>query len=194
MAWNTAKTKQLLLDAAVEEFAEHGPQGARVDRIAACAGVNKERIYQYFGSKQRLFTAVLEAELAKVAADVPLTGEQATDLGEYAGRVFDYHCAHPHFLRLLAWEGLQDGRVEVAAEDERRAHYAEKVAAFAKAQAEGRIAGDVDPAHLLYAVFALVGWWFSVPQVVRMMMAGTPDDGPQARRAALVHMVRRLTA
>lgn len=194
MAWDTARTRRLLLEAAVEEFAEHGPQGARVDRVAARAGVNKERIYQYFGGKRQLFTAVLEAELAKVAAAVPLTADQMTDLGEYAGRVFDYHCAHPHFLRLLAWEGLEDGQAEVVAEGERAAHYAGKVASFAAAQKEGLITGDVDPVHLVYAVYALATWWFTAPQVVRMMTAGMADDGPQARRAGLVRMVRRLTA
>ncbi|GAA0820962.1 TetR family transcriptional regulator [Streptosporangium amethystogenes subsp. fukuiense] len=192
MAWDTAKTKQLLLDAAVQEFAEHGPQGARVDRVAARAGANKERIYQYFGNKERLFTAVLEAELAKVAAAVPLSVEQGADLGEYAGRVFDYHCAHPHFLRLLAWEGLQDGQVAVAAEDERTTHYADKVAALARAQASGAIGEDLDPAHLCYAVFALTTWWFSAPQIVRMLMAGVADDSTRSRREALVRMVRRL--
>ncbi|WP_030905321.1 TetR family transcriptional regulator [Streptosporangium amethystogenes] len=192
MAWDTAKTKQLLLDAAVQEFAEHGPQGARVDRVAARAGANKERIYQYFGNKERLFAAVLEAELAKVAAAVPLSADQGADLGEYAGRVFDYHCAHPHFLRLLAWEGLQDGQVPVAAEDERTTHYADKVAALARAQASGAIGDDLDPAYLSYAVFALTTWWFSAPQIVRMLMAGVADDSTRSRREALVHMVRRL--
>ncbi|WP_182873432.1 TetR family transcriptional regulator [Microbispora sp. H10670] len=193
MAWDTTRTRRLLLEAAVEEFAEHGPQGARVDRVAVRAGVNKERIYQYFGGKRQLFTAVLEAELAKVAAAVPLTGAHLTDLGEYAGRVFDYHCAHPHFLRLLTWEGLERGRAEVAAEDERAAHYAGKVAAFAAAQEEGLITGEADPAHLVYAVYALATWWFTAPQVVRMITAGVGGDGPEARRAGLVRLVRRLT-
>ncbi|MYW04883.1 helix-turn-helix domain-containing protein [Streptomyces sp. SID3343] len=53
MAWDTARTKQLLLDAAVEEFAEFGPAGARVAKIAKRAGVNQERIHQYFGNKPR---------------------------------------------------------------------------------------------------------------------------------------------
>jgi AcrR family transcriptional regulator len=44
MAWDTERTKALLLAAATEEFSEKGLAGARVDRIAAAAGVNKERI------------------------------------------------------------------------------------------------------------------------------------------------------
>lgn len=104
MAWDTARTKQKLLDAAVHEFSEHGPLGARVDRVASRAGVNKERIYQYFGSKQNLFSAVLEQEMIKLAAAVPLTPELAHDLGEFSGRIYDYHREYPHYLRLLLWE------------------------------------------------------------------------------------------
>ena len=63
MAWDTERTKRLLLDAATTEFSEHGLAGARVDRIAAAAGVNKERIYQYFGKKDDLFAAVLAHRL-----------------------------------------------------------------------------------------------------------------------------------
>ena len=45
MAWDTEATKAKILDAAVAEFAAHGPDGTTVDRISRRAGVNKERIY-----------------------------------------------------------------------------------------------------------------------------------------------------
>ena len=195
MAWDTAKTKQLLLEAAVEEFAEHGPQGARVDRIAKSAGVNKERIYSYFGSKDGLFTAVLESELAKVAEHAPLTPGQAADLGEYAGLLFDYQLAHPHFLRLLCWEGLHSGGGPVAGEAERTASYRGRLDGLARAQAAGTVPADLDPGLLLYAVFALSSWWFASPPVARMLLDGTPaGDTTAARRSALVDLVNRLTA
>ncbi|GAA2298526.1 TetR family transcriptional regulator [Nonomuraea roseoviolacea subsp. roseoviolacea] len=194
MAWDTARTRQLLLDAAVEEFAEHGPQGARVDRVAAKAGVNKERIYQYFGNKDQLFGAVLTQELERLAAAVPLDAAQAADLGQYAGRVFDYHSSHPHLVRLLHWEGLHSGDAEVPAEAARTAHYAGKVAALAAAQQEGTLTRVLPPADLVYAVIALAGWWFSTPQLARMIRAGAPDDGPAARREALIRLVRALVA
>ncbi|MFG2292177.1 TetR family transcriptional regulator [Streptomyces sp. NPDC048603] len=193
MAWDTARTKQLLLDAAVAEFAEHGPEGARVARVAERAGVNKERIYQYFGNKQKLFNAVLEAELEKAAAAVPLTDEQAADLGDYAGRIYDYHRAHPHFLRLKAWEGLmcQD---RLAAQGERSDHYAEKVAAVARARGTDAPAGGPGPGLLVHTVLSLVSAWFTLPQLARMLVPETVDAGPDAERAALVALVRRLTA
>ncbi|GAB7035390.1 TetR family transcriptional regulator [Streptomyces sp. NPDC021749] len=193
MAWDTARTKQLLLDAAVEEFAEFGPEGARVARVATRAGVNKERIYQYFGSKEKLFVAVLESELQKIAAAVPLTAEQAQDLGDYAGRVFDYHREHPHFVRLLAWEGLQY-QDRVVAESERTDHYDEKIAAVARAQEAGALSDAVTAGQLMHAVIALAASWFTLPQLACMLMPGVVAAGPEAQRESLVSLVRRLTA
>ena len=49
-----------ILAAATVEFARKGLGGARVDEIAARSKANKRMIYHYFGSKEQLFTAVLE--------------------------------------------------------------------------------------------------------------------------------------
>ena len=53
-------TRERILDAALAAFGAHGPMGARVDEIAASAGVNKRMLYHYFGNKDDLFQAVLE--------------------------------------------------------------------------------------------------------------------------------------
>ncbi|MGV9269116.1 TetR family transcriptional regulator [Kitasatospora sp. NPDC003701] len=199
MAWDTAKTKRLLLDAAVDEFAAHGPEGARIDRIAAAAGVNKERIYPYFGGKKQLFDAVVERELEQLAAAVPLEEADGRSVGlpEYAGRVFDYHLAHPHLLRLLQWEALYGAAgAAVAGEERRAAYYAEKVAAVSRARqgagGPARAGAQLPPGDLLYAVVALAGWQFAAPQLARMILGGTAGEDPVARRAAVVDMVRRL--
>lgn len=162
---------------------------ARVARIATRAGINKERIYQYFGNKEKLFGAVLESELRKIAAAVPLTADQGADLGDYAGRLFDYHREHPHFVRLLAWEGLQS-QGPVAAEAERTEHYIEKVAALAKAQEAGTLTQDIPPGQLMHAVISLVASWFTMPQLARMLVPATVDADTQ--RDALVTLVRHL--
>lgn len=192
MPWDTEATRRRLLDAAVDEFAEHGPAGARVDRIARSAGVNKERIYQYFGDKDGLYRAVLEKELQRLAAAVPLTPDQAGDLGEYAGRLFDHHMDHPHFLRLLHWEGLATGGEAVAAA-KRTALQNEKVAAVAHAQERGLATRDVSAGQLLYGIMALVDWWFVAPHVVRMTV-GADALGRRTQRAAVVELVRRMSA
>ena len=55
MAWDTEGTRRRLKEAATAEFAEHGPDGTTMAAIAERAGINKERLYKYFGDKQALF-------------------------------------------------------------------------------------------------------------------------------------------
>ena len=90
MAWDTERTKRLLLDAATAEFSAYGLAGARIDRIAATAGVNKERIYQYFGKKDELFAQVLATDQWFPGFDSParrhydfmqITGRTGEDIG-----------------------------------------------------------------------------------------------------------------
>ena len=194
MAWDTEATKAKILDAAVAEFAAHGPDGTTVDRIAQRAGINKERIYNYYGGKQKLFARVLWVELERVAADLPV---DVDDLGEFAGRTYDYHRSHPELGRLLRWEGLMDGSLFVDGvpdEGRRTAHYRAKVEAMAAGQRDGRVTDAVDADHLMFLVLSLAGWWATVPQVARMMTgAEDTDAGEDARRrASVVEAVRRM--
>ena len=54
------RSQQAILAAARDEFAEHGLGGARMDRIAERAALDKRLIYYYFENKDSLFLAVLE--------------------------------------------------------------------------------------------------------------------------------------
>ncbi|TMR97208.1 helix-turn-helix domain-containing protein, partial [Nonomuraea basaltis] len=54
------RTKAEILEVAQQEFARHGYAGARVDEIAARMRTTKRMIYYYYGSKERLYIAVLE--------------------------------------------------------------------------------------------------------------------------------------
>ncbi|GAA1975709.1 TetR family transcriptional regulator [Catenulispora subtropica] len=195
MAWDTEKTKRLLLDAAVEEFAASGFQGARVDRIAKSAGVNKERIYQYFGNKEQLFATVLDCQLKELAGAVPLTPEAAADLPEHVGRIYDYHVTHPHFARLLHWEALElGGDCELPAEEERTLHYLAKVDSILQAQQAGEVDPRLDARVLMLAVVHLAQMWSALPQVVKMLMSGSAADTPEARRAAVVALAAKMVA
>lgn len=193
MAWDTAATKRKILDAALEEFAEHGPAGTTIDRIASRAGVNKERIYNYFGNKQALFMKVLVHESERIAGSVTLDPSHEDPVGDYAGRIFDYHAEHPGLLRLLLWEGLT---VPDEIAETRSAHYRAKAEMFAKAQRDGVIRKDADPGMLMFSIMALAAWWHAAPHVARMMTGTDPADPADraARRAAVVEAARRLVA
>lgn len=192
MAWNTAATKQKILDAALAEFAEHGPTGTTIDRISAASGVNKERIYNYFGNKRELFMKVLAAESERIAGSVVFDPAHDDPIGDYAGRIFDYHTAHPHLIRLILWEGLTVPG-EVPDEANRYAYYRAKVDAFAKAQHDGVLRDDLEPGALLFSVIALAAWWHASPHIARMM-TGTDAGDIDTRRAAVKTAARRLAA
>jgi AcrR family transcriptional regulator len=52
--------RELLLDAALKVFAEHGTRGATTRRIAHAAGVNEVTLFRHFGSKEGLLREALE--------------------------------------------------------------------------------------------------------------------------------------
>ena len=54
-------TRARILAAATQEFARYGLAGARGDRVARAARSSERMVYYYFGSKEKLFRAVLEA-------------------------------------------------------------------------------------------------------------------------------------
>lgn len=192
VAWDTEGTKRKILDAAVAEFAAHGPDGTTVERIAKTAGVNKERVYNYFGGKRELFSRVLREELAKVAQAVPVESFATEDIGDYAGCVYDYHRERPELNRLMRWEGLSfDG--EVPDEAQRREYYGYKTSAMADGQRHGAATDAIDADHLMFLVLSLAGWWFAVPQVARMMTEPLSEEEHSRRRASVVEAVRRLT-
>ena len=56
---DSKKTKEAILKAAELEFAEKGIYGARVDKIASKANVNKRMLYEYYGNKEELYKTVL---------------------------------------------------------------------------------------------------------------------------------------
>lgn len=58
--------KRAILDSAAAEFARAGFVAARVDDIAARAGVSVGALYKYFGSKENCFLAVLEDGISEL--------------------------------------------------------------------------------------------------------------------------------
>ena len=62
------RTRGAILAAATQEFTANGLTGARVDAIAQRARVNKRMIYHYFGDKDGLYLAVLEATYGSIRA------------------------------------------------------------------------------------------------------------------------------
>lgn len=112
--YDSAATAAAILEAAYREFAEAGYGGGRVDRVAERAGVNKRSIYQYYGSKENLYLAVLEHAYERVR-----TGEHALAVDTLEPRLalrrlvettFDRFVDDRSFIKLLNDENLHGAR------------------------------------------------------------------------------------
>ena len=69
MQQRALKTKGKILATAVRLFARDGFQGTRIDDLASTAKVNRQRIYAYFGNKEKLFEAAMLEVFAKANAE-----------------------------------------------------------------------------------------------------------------------------
>ena len=178
-----AHTKARILRAATAEFAACGLAGARVDRIASAAGVNKERIYAHVGDKVALFSAVVEANMADLAAHVQL---DPADLPESAGRIFDHVTAVPAHMRIMDWARLEGADDLVSTVERSDPNPLVRIEAVAQAQRAGVIRTDVPAIDIVVSIFALATGWLHAP--AHMLAKSSPDNG--ARRAFVVDAVR----
>lgn len=113
----SAEAKENILNAAEKEFSAKGFDGARVDRIAEVAGVNKALIYYYFKGKKELLKALYERLVKdgfqsfdlQPIADSNLEGmEEETHKAFH--RILSFLNSHRDILRIILMESLkQDG-------------------------------------------------------------------------------------
>lgn len=73
------QTRERLLDAAEQAFADHGFAGASLEQIAARAGLTRGAVYSNFADKSDLFFAVLDRKLARQVAEVGSAIREADD-------------------------------------------------------------------------------------------------------------------
>jgi len=107
---NAEKSKQIILDAAEEQFALKGYYGARIDEIAEIAGLNKRMIYEYFINKEELYKTVLFTVYKRMeAAEQQLIEKAHTGvelIREWISMYFEFLHNNPGFVAILMWENL----------------------------------------------------------------------------------------
>ncbi|QWA10572.1 TetR family transcriptional regulator [Sodalis ligni] len=157
-----ALTQSRILAAAREEFAQKGFDGARVEKIAAVAQVNKQLLYHYFENKDRLFTRVLEdayrdirQQEAALALDHLPADQAVMALVEFTWR---YYLAHPEFIRLLNSENQMQARHLNHSADVLHINASWLAIAknlLARGRSEGTLRDDIDAMQLNINISAL---------------------------------------
>jgi AcrR family transcriptional regulator len=177
------ETKRRLRRAAIDEFAEHGLAGARVDRIAELAEANKRSIYVHFGTKEELFDRVVAETMSELAEAVAI---DAADLPRYAGELYERLVERPQVRRLYRWAGLER-RQAVEAE---AMEYQRNVEAIEQAQEAGTIRDDIPAIELMAMVIALTISWDTASWSLKHLGPGREEWN--GRKAAIVAAVTGL--
>ncbi|MCR9096951.1 MAG: TetR family transcriptional regulator [bacterium] len=163
---DAAASRATILAAATEAFAEKGLGGARVDEIAARAGVNKALLYHYFGNKEALFVAVLEATYEGIRGAEAALDLEALSPREAMARLvdftWDYYLEHPEFIHLVNSENLHRADHLARSEHVGRLHHplVGRIREILKrGVALGVFRPGVDPVQL-YITIASLGYFY----------------------------------
>ena len=163
--------KKRIVEAAADEFARVGYDGARIERIAEAAGCNRSLVYHYFAGKPALFEAALDE--AAEHREQQMAAQPAT-LAEGLVYWFRRNWAEPRRIRLVMQEALAPPGA--AREPGRRRDYLARqravVAAFQKA---GLLRSDIAPERLLTLFLAVTSFPACFPAVTSAAL-DAPDE------------------
>jgi TetR/AcrR family transcriptional regulator len=172
-----------ILDAAARTFAARGHAGARIDRIAALAGVNKAMVYYYVGGKDALYAAAFAARvdeaLGALRAALAETNSPPERLRAIVASIAGTASRNPTFAPMILRE-IASGGADLP--DEVLTKIASVLAVVAGVLEEGRRAGAfrrVDPALMQMIIggslFVLIS---GTPVRVRIRRLGLPKLPP----------------
>ena len=151
-----------IVAAAIEEFAARGFKGASMDAIAARTQTTRALINYYFGSKERLYIAVLEQVYSEIR-----DAEGQLDLDHLAPAAavrriveftYTYYVEHEGFVRLVVAENQAAGRhlrKSKAMRTLNRPIIDRLARVIARGQAQGVFRRGVDPVEVHKAIAAL---------------------------------------
>ena len=157
-----ADRRDAIIDAIVRVVSEHGVPQATTSRIAEAACVGPGTLYRYFGSRQEMLTAALEAVYEQIMRPWYETSEMdALERIKAVGRRHSQTMATGEGGFAVPWVKFIAGASEVGlrdavAEAQRRA-YRMVQSVFEEAQAQGSIRADADPVELTYQ-FLVYAW------------------------------------
>ncbi len=188
------RSQRDILDAALAEFAAHGLGGARMDRIAAGAAVNKRLIYYYFENKESLFLAVLERAYEGIRSAEQRLELKQIEPTEAIRRLiaftWNYYLEHPEFLTLLNSENLHRAR-HLKRSTKISAMHSPLVQTLAdvleRGHRSGVFRGGVDPVQLYISIAGLSYFYLGNNHTLSTIF-NRPLLGPKAKVERLSHM------
>ena len=190
------RNHRVIMDAALEVFAQHGYRGSTLDQIAAEAGLSKPNLLYYFDSKEdihrALLTELLDTWIEPLRRLDP-AGEPRAEILAYVRRKLTMSREYPRESRLFAGEILQGApRIEEFIRGELRTLVDAKAAVIRDWARAGRIA-PVQPYHLIFSIWALTQHYADFDAQMRMIL-GDAHDPTEGAEEHLTLLFERLLA
>ncbi|MCY4207236.1 MAG: TetR/AcrR family transcriptional regulator [Roseovarius sp.] len=163
---NPEISQSRILEAAEQEFAEHGYEGARIDKIVQRAGVSKNLVYHYFGGKDDLFLIVMERMYERMRAhhaDLQIKGLPPVEgMERLARHTFRHFVEYPAVISLLNSENLT--RAQHVRNSEKLPRLYSTLSdligdLLSRGEAEGVFRKGVDPQEL-YITISSLGYFY----------------------------------
>ena len=197
------RSKRAILDAALVEFSEQGHAGARIDAIAARAGVSKPLIYSYFGDKDALYAAALREAYVQIRAGERVLNLEQLDPEDAIRALVAFTLKHfvskPWFISMLNTENLRGGATIRAIEDA-TAIQSPLVARLGEVLDRGAARGvfrpGIDAVELYISIASLCYFPVSNAHTLRVVFRRPVDDAwlELRRREAEEMVIRYLRA
>ena len=157
-----AASRAGIVAAAIDEFAARGFKGASMDAIAARTHTTRALINYYFGSKEKLYIAVLEQVYAEIReAEGKLDLDHLAPLEAVRSIVkftYDYYLTHEGFVRIVVAENQARGRQfrkSKAMRTLNRPIIDRLARVIERGQAQGLFRADIDPVEVHKSIAAL---------------------------------------
>lgn len=193
------RTKGQILEAALNEFASHGYDGAKVHQIAKSAGCNARLIYHYFENKERLYTAALRhiySEVREREAELHLdTLPPQQAIMRLTETTFDFFANNTVFLSIIRSENLLKGRfiAEVPEIQKMSTPFLDKISdVLRRGNAAGVFRPGIDALQLYISIVALSAHHINASHTLSATFGRdiSGEDWRRDRRQHVLEMVK----
>jgi AcrR family transcriptional regulator len=196
---DSRSTREALITAATELFAEQGFSGTSVEQIAQRAGANKAMVSYHFGGKANLYRTILETTIGTVADRLVEIRDSFTDpeqgLRDVVAAIAGVTTRHPSLPSLMIREVVSGGR---HVDDELLPRFLAIFGSVAKIVDAGVRGGTFRPVDPRYTHLSLVGslvfYFGTEPFRRRLVDQGLVPGDPPFETAEYVRHVQELMA
>src|SRR3954470_7009002 len=195
-----ASSQARILEAARGEFARHGFPAARLQDIAERAGLTHPTLLYHFGSKERLYAAVIEQAMEDWAAVTSVAvGRAPRGFARVAALIdagLEFFASHHDFVVIWRREAIEGGgRLEQAIAEHMRPFFDRAVVYLRAEVAGGRLRAH-DPIELMQLVYGAVMTYFSGAGFRARLVEEDPLAAPARERfrGALTAMLQDALA